>query len=103
MDMERFETYIHRAYSLRRNTILCLTSLALVGLLVASTSWQLQHGHARVASYETGGTLFMFSDQEVHLPNILTQKDSKLYQDIFRAQKKADWATADNAIAQLDN
>jgi soluble lytic murein transglycosylase-like protein len=82
-------------------------------LAVMSTSYFM---HARNAQAEWSA-LSLFADTKAHttnqnsafskkvadIPEILSEKDAKLYKDIFALQKKGKWKLAEEKITLLDN
>ena len=80
----------------------CAVLLMPVAAAMMPAVWQ-KLDHLDSASVIAEDNPLVISDSHGALPVILTAKDISLYNDIFSAQKRADWKEADAAIAQLNN
>jgi len=75
-----------------------LTSLGLVVFACLAAS----HACANQDPYGAISSIFE-SEQHKKAPKILSAKDERLYRQIFRAQSRADWSTADRLFAKVDD
>ena len=96
-------------YHARMNSVAFYTFWCAVLLMpvIAALPASMQHttGHSKSAlTLAAGNTPLISSGQsDSLLPRVLSKDDIALYQNIFRAQKQADWTRADTDIAKLQN
>lgn len=91
-----------RLYRLLCVTAGCVAWLLPVGLLIAGSVWQTK-GAPTPLETSSGTSPLVTFDEPFTLPNILSNKDIELYRAVFNAQDKADWASADAALARIHN
>lgn len=75
-----------------------LTSIGLVVFTCLAAS------HACANQDPYGAISAMFDSQTYkNAPKVISSQDERLYRQIFRAQSRGDWATADKLFAKVDN
>jgi len=94
----RGEKSLQRHRSERRFRGLGFCALALAALLATKGPAAAQSGSLSEGNLAMGVTL-----PAQGLPRVLSAKDEKLYEEIFRVQDRGDWKTADKLIAQLSD
>lgn len=77
-----------------------LVTVLLVGA-AASAYWHISN--TSLSQPRNSGAMSITDATNWNIPNLLSNKDRALYQDIFHAQKTADWAGADAAIGKLSS
>lgn len=108
--MNRSKPYLHGSVRIYRCVTWCSVLLTTAVVLMPQ-SWKWQEPRVSLSKF-SANTFFSstfkqkstvsFGEEGV-LPTILEKQDIARYQDILKAQKKADWTTADALIGELKN
>ena len=75
--------------------------VAPAGIFLAFLCWVIYGAHTPSVPETQATVISPPATIKISLPVILSEKDRLLYQEIVRAQKKADWAAADKKMAEL--